>query len=230
MIISRFFSMRTLAQYLPPLSDGCTRVYLCRHGETDFNVAGVLQGRGVNMNLNKNGQKQALQLARSFKDIPLDAIYSSQLNRAQETASCIQKAHPDTKTGSFTDLEEMSFGTLEGTPRSQSTAFLNDTYTKWKQGILTAGFPQGECPLDVKKRGVGMLHELVAMNDDDSHIVFVCHGRFNKIILSDLLSIPLENPSFAQANTCVNILDYNRAKGTYTAVILNHTKHLGDRP
>ncbi|OQR93506.1 hypothetical protein ACHHYP_02489 [Achlya hypogyna] len=184
------------------------------------------------MHLNPTGRKQAAQLARSFKDIPLDAVYSSLLNRAAETAACITLAHPGTKTGAYADLEEMSFGTLEGTPRSQNAAFLAEIYAKWRRGILdgNARFPQGECPLDVKKRGVSMLHELVALGGDDDHIAFVCHGRFNKIILAELLSIPVENPPIPQDNTCVNVLDYNRAKGTYTAVAINHTMHLVDRP
>ncbi|EQC28695.1 hypothetical protein SDRG_13570 [Saprolegnia diclina VS20] len=228
---TRQLIMRTLSQCLPPLQEGCTRIYLCRHGETDYNVAGILQGRGVNMRLNKNGHKQAQQLARSFKDIPLDAVYSSALARAKETAACIQHAHPTTKTGAFVDLEEMSFGTLEGTPRTQNAVFLQEIYAKWRRGILDANarFPSGECPLDVKKRGVAMLHELAAGSDDD-HIAFVCHGRFNKIILAELLSIPVENPPIPQDNTCVNVLDYNRVKGTYTAVVINHTTHLVDRP
>ncbi|KAF0736963.1 hypothetical protein LEN26_011394 [Aphanomyces euteiches] len=219
-------AMRTLSHQLPPLEEGFVRLYLCRHGETDFNQQGIMQGRGVNAQLNKTGQRQAMKLARAFDDVPLKAIYSSCLQRARETAGFIQQSFPSVKTGAFTDLEEMSFGSMEGTSTKSNDAAIKEIYAKWKQGKLDTKFPNGECPLDVEKRGVTAIHDLVSMAEDDDHIAFVCHGRFNKIILSSLLNVPLDNPALKQDNTCINVLDFNRRTGTYTAVALNNTKHL----
>ncbi|KAF0709633.1 Aste57867_5858 [Aphanomyces stellatus] len=221
-------TLRTVTNslHLPPLEEGFVRVYICRHGETDCNRQGIMQGRGVNAQLNHTGQKQAAKLARAFHDIPLKAIYSSRLRRASETAKFIQHEFPTCKTGEFTDLEEMSFGAMEGTARTSNAATIKELYAKWKQGALDTKFPQGESPLDVEKRGVTLIHELVSTSDDDDHVAFVCHGRFNKIVLSSLLGVPLENPTLSQDNTCINVLDFNRRTGTYKAVVLNHTRHL----
>ncbi|KAF0710430.1 hypothetical protein DYB37_006142 [Aphanomyces astaci] len=221
-------TLRSISHQLPPLEEGFVRVYICRHGETDFNHLGIMQGRGVNSQLNKTGQKQAAKLARAFKDIPLSAIYSSRLRRASETASYLLDNHPGVKSGEFADLEEMSFGTMEGTARSSHASALQDIYAKWKQGNVDVTFPHGECPKDVEKRGVTAIHDLVrtAAAENDDHVAFVCHGRFNKIVLSSLLSVPLENPKLAQDNTCINVLDFDRRTETYTARVLNHTKHL----
>jgi len=233
--ISHLFStsthiMRTLSSQLPLLQDGYVRIYLCRHGETDYNNQGILQGRGVNAQLNATGRKQAQMLAKSMKDIPLKAVYSSSLARAMETAQYVSHTHPQSKRGDFRDLEEMSFGELEGTPRSQCEAFLQDVHAKWKAGIYdeSAAFPKGECPAQVEKRGTRTIHDLVSLGNDD-HIAIVCHGRFNKIILASLLS-PNKSlyglTSIPQDNTCVNVLDYNRSTGEYAAVLINGTKHL----
>ncbi|ETV97447.1 hypothetical protein H310_09378 [Aphanomyces invadans] len=219
-------TIRSISHQVPPLEEGFVRVYICRHGETDYNSLGILQGRGVNAHLNKTGQKQAAKLARAFKDVPLNAVYSSSLQRASETASYIREGRRNVKGGEFVDLEEMSFGTMEGTTRTSNELLLQDIYAKWKRGQLNAAFPSGESALDVEKRGVTAIHDLVRSTDTNDHIAFVCHGRFNKIVLSSLLNIPLENPKLGQDNACINVLDYNRRTETYAALVLNYTKHL----
>ena len=60
-------------------TDAATHLYIVRHGETDFNREGIVQGRGVNTALNELGRQQAAALARRFAPIPLDRIYSSPL-------------------------------------------------------------------------------------------------------------------------------------------------------
>ena len=72
------------------------RVYIIRHGETNWNVKGKIQGGGFDIPLNDNGKLQALKAAEFLKDVPFDLIASSSLSRAKETADIIynhQVAH-----------------------------------------------------------------------------------------------------------------------------------------
>ena len=70
---------------LPPLAEGDKRLYLCRHGETRWNVENRVQGRTDNP-LNSNGKQQAEALSSFLAQEPIDVITSSNLQRASQTA------------------------------------------------------------------------------------------------------------------------------------------------
>lgn len=69
---------------LPTLAMEPQLLFLVRHGETDMNLAGRLQGRGVNAHLNGNGLMQAEELGRFVRNVPFDTVTSSSLHRAHE--------------------------------------------------------------------------------------------------------------------------------------------------
>ena len=62
-------------------------IYLIRHGETDFNLQGIVQGSGVNSSINETGKNQASQFYKHYKSIPFQVVITSNLNRTIETAS-----------------------------------------------------------------------------------------------------------------------------------------------
>ena len=74
---------------LPQLTVGSSRLFLCRHGETDSNAQSLLQGSGIDAPLNDVGRAQASALARSLASIQMDLIASSTLSRAVETADIV---------------------------------------------------------------------------------------------------------------------------------------------
>ena len=74
---------------LPQLGVGSSRLFLCRHGETDSNAQSLLQGSGIDAPLNDVGRAQASALARSLASIQMDLIVSSTLSRAAETADIV---------------------------------------------------------------------------------------------------------------------------------------------
>ena len=89
----------------------CT-LYLVRHGETEWNVAGITQGQ-TNSSLTENGKQQAKDTANALKDIKFDAIFSSDLTRTQDTAEII-KLDRDIIIQTSKSLRERSFGSFEG--------------------------------------------------------------------------------------------------------------------
>jgi broad specificity phosphatase PhoE len=185
----------------------------------------MFQGR-VNTRLNSTGIKQAACLAEAMKNIPLKAVYSSSLRRAVETAGIVASYHPHAMTRQFEDLEEMSFGELEGHPHGEYTETMNEIYEKWSQGDFHAKFPSGECPMDVVKRGTQTIHDIMTQSMNE-HILIVTHGRFNKIVLSYLVHANLHSMhTVTQDNTCVNVLDFDFTNGKYAPVLINDTTHL----
>lgn len=92
----------------------CT-FYLTRHGQTDMNVAGQLQGHS-NSILTEKGKEQARAVAAELKDTHFDAVFSSDLSRAKDTADIIAAEHKlATQTTEL--LRERKWGQLEGQPR-----------------------------------------------------------------------------------------------------------------
>jgi len=86
---------------LPALQRGFRRLYLCRHGQTDWNLQNRIQGCNGNRPLNATGHQQAKLLGKLFSEIPLDIVASSTLDRSRETADVIaamQLARPNVGT------------------------------------------------------------------------------------------------------------------------------------
>ncbi|KAG3104250.1 hypothetical protein PI124_g11402 [Phytophthora idaei] len=222
---------RTIVQQLPPVSDGCSRLYLCRHGQTNYNMQRKLQGRGVNMALNAEGEEQAKFLAKAMKDVPLRAIYSSSLKRAFQTADTVAQLHPKIEVQPFQEVEEMNFGQLEGHPMEMHEEQIHTMFKRWKQGEYNAAWPDGESPMDVVNRGVKKITELVSNTPPKEQVLMVTHGRFNKIVLAQMLHGELTHMTeIDQNNTCVNVIDFDHTTQRYHAMALNNINHLPGPP
>ncbi|GMF22082.1 unnamed protein product [Phytophthora lilii] len=190
-----------------------------------------LQGRGVNMPLNAEGLEQAKCLAKAMKDVPLTAIYSSALKRAFQTADAVAQLHPKIEVQPLKEVEEMNFGQLEGHPMELHEDQINTMFKRWEQGEFTVSWPGGENPLDVVARGVTKITEVVSNTPPKEQILMVTHGRFNKIVLAQMLHGALTHMTeIDQDNTCVNVIDFDHATQTYRAMALNNINHLPSLP
>jgi broad specificity phosphatase PhoE len=94
-----------------------TTILLARHGETDWNVEGRLQGWD-DRPLNETGRAQARELARRLGDVPFDAAYASDLARARETAEIVAAPH-GVPVVVDPDLREMHYGSWSGLTREE---------------------------------------------------------------------------------------------------------------
>jgi len=221
----------TLADILPPLAPNAQRLYLLRHGQTDWNAEGRAQGGGFDIELNQVGRRQAEIVADELDGIPLDVIASSHLKRSRQTADIVHSLHhSDAKRVVMRGFGEMRFGEFEGyairgplcTPERKAyylgvAATLRESAdTKWPGG--------GESTRDVETRGRLALQQL--LNDTQAqHIAIVAHGRFNKIMLSSLLyQDSTKHQDITQGNTCVNVLDFEGDE--CTSQLLNYVDHV----
>jgi broad specificity phosphatase PhoE len=96
---------------------GGLRIYLARHGQTDWNLEGRTQGQ-TDTPLNATGRRQAGELKSQLAGILLDAVYSSTLSRSRETAEIV---HGNTPLISLPGLRERNFGKFQGRLESDPT-------------------------------------------------------------------------------------------------------------
>ena len=88
------------------------KIYLIRHGQTDYNLRGVVQGSGIDAPLNETGRKQAEAFYQTYKSVSFDKVYTSVLQRSQQS---VKKFLADgIPHEAFEGLNEISWGNREG--------------------------------------------------------------------------------------------------------------------
>jgi broad specificity phosphatase PhoE len=142
-----------------------TRILLVRHGETDWNLDRRLQGH-ADRPLNETGREQARDLAAELADEPLDAVYSSDLSRAEETARIIAEARGLDVTA-LQSLRERHFGTWEGLTDEE----IHERFPDAADGVLGDGEPRDE----LDRRVLGALERIAEEHPDGTALV-VSHG------------------------------------------------------
>jgi probable phosphoglycerate mutase len=140
---------------------------LTRHATNDFVKSGRLPGQTPNIHLNEEGHTQAEALGELLKKRPLDAVYSSQLERAIETAWRIARPHglPIFIRPALADINNGDFTGQEIKKLSEDEA----TKALWKVVVETpskAAFPNGEAMLDMQRRVVEALEAIIAAHPD----------------------------------------------------------------
>ncbi len=203
-----------------------TTLYFVRHGETDYNRRQIVQGKRINSPLNETGRMQAKALARRFSSISIDAFYSSPLQRAKETLSYIAELHPGVPVYELPELEEISWGILEGQPvEGEVLRLFDEMNTRWKNGDFQHAVEGGESIIEVQERAFRAV-DIITKRHAGQTVVVVTHGRFLRILLASLLSSYglSRMHEIKHANTAVNKLTLNG--DVFEARLLNCTAHL----
>lgn len=173
------------------------RIYLARHGQTDWNVEGRMQG-GTDTPLNATGRKQALQLRLS---VPLAAVYSSSLSRSRETADLVRGVVPLT---SLPGLNERRFGRFEGRLTSDPETGREFERRRW---IPDDSLDGGESLNAFSDRVRGAFESIRARHSSGA-ILIVGHGGTNQMILEVVFGLTLdEMRSINQANDEVYLIE-----------------------
>jgi broad specificity phosphatase PhoE len=150
-----------------------TTLYLVRHGQTDWNLNGLYQGHS-DIPLNETGKQQAMEAVQSQNGITYEAIYASDLTRAQQTASYFaEKAGLPIKTDAR--LREVFMGKWEGMSFDDIRATYPELVVKRMEKPTRFAPPDGENILDLAKR-------IILVTDDictaypDGKVLIVTHG------------------------------------------------------
>jgi len=198
-------------------------LYIVRHGQTDLNKQGIVQGRGMNTDLNDEGRKQAQLFFNAYGYINFDKIYISTLKRTQQSIKgFIDKGIPYEK---LSGLDELAWGIHEGQPSTPETkaAFLQ-LMRDWTAGRLDVKFEGGESPNEVKARQEEALKTI--MGHPDEKTVLICmHGRAMRLLLCLLTEQPLTKmESFPHQNLVLYKVTYNGEK--FEIADFNNSIHL----
>ncbi|WP_263786490.1 histidine phosphatase family protein [Salinibacter grassmerensis] len=206
--------------------DAPTSLYLVRHGETEYNRRGIMQGGGIDSTLNATGREQARALARRFASADVDALYASTLRRATQTADILAADHEPLSRTHLRDLGEMDWGVYEGeAPSRERDASVDALKSAWRDGAYDRGPEGGESIREVQGRARRALRHILAREAGGTALV-VTHGRYLRVLLATLLdAYGLEHmPDLDHSNTCVNHVVYE--EGRARAERLNCTAHL----
>ncbi len=199
------------------------KIYIIRHGQTDFNLQGIVQGSGVDSSLNATGREQAHSFYDVYGSVSFDKVYTSALKRTSETvAQFIDKGIPHE---ALSGLNEISWGTNEGqkiTP--DEDAYYHWMLQQWQNGNTSLRIQGGESPEEVALRQQPVINKIL-QNDDDTTILICMHGRAMRILMCQLLHYPLKSMDmFEHSNLCLYLLEYTGS--LWSTLKYNDTTHL----
>lgn len=204
-----------------------TNIFIARHGETEYNRIGRMQGRGVNKSLNETGRKQAHAIGQTLRNENIDHIFSSSLKRSFETAEIIAK-QLEVKIDSYAELDEMDFGIIEGRQISEIHDNLEHLHHTWKGGDTAFAIEDGESPEGVLKR-VLLRTDILLETHYGQNILFVLHGRLIRILLAHWLGYGLTRMHHIEHQNGGLYHLQMMEDSTMETVFLNKIEHLGDR-
>ncbi|SDD24174.1 probable phosphoglycerate mutase [Mucilaginibacter pineti] len=198
-------------------------LYIVRHGQTELNRLGIVQGRGMDTDLNDEGRKQAGQFFDAYKTVPFDKIYVSALKRTQQSVQqFIDLGIPYEK---LSGLDELAWGIHEGQPSTtENRSVFLQIMRDWLDGRLDSKFEGGESPNEVEIRQREALR--VIMSHPEEKTVLICmHGRAMRLLLCILTGRPLsEMDNFPHQNLVLYKVEYDGDK--FEIVDFNNAEHL----
>jgi len=165
------------------------KIILVRHGETDWNQLRRVQGANSNTNLSQKGKEQAESLALRLKPERIQAIYSSPLQRALDTARAIADNH-QMEVVIEPALTEIDVGELEGIHLEKIGKRLDQLLTSQGEALLK--MPGGESLAEVQQRVWSTIQRLIGRHSDGV-IVVVSHYFVILTIICSVLNLPLSH-------------------------------------
>lgn len=198
-------------------------IYLIRHGQTDYNKKGIVQGSGIDASLNELGRQQAQAFYDAYCKMSFEKIYISALRRTKESVS--QFIADGIPYEALAGLNEISWGTSEGTEfTSENNSLYKKLVNDWHSGKTHLAVEGGESPEDVMKRQKEAL-DYILQQSDEKNILICMHGRAMRILLCWLMKRPLSQmDDFMHDNLGLYVLHFEDEK--FEIVTTNDLEHL----
>ena len=198
-------------------------LYIVRHGQTELNRLGIVQGRGRDTDLNDEGKQQAYLFYNNYKNVPFDKIYISALRRTQQSIQPFIDL--DIPYEKLPGLDELAWGIYEGQPSTPATkgAFLQ-LLRDWMEGKLDTKFEGGESPNEVKIRQQEAL-DVIMSHPEEKNVLICMHGRAMRLFLCILTGKPLtEMDNFPHQNLVLYKVTFDGGK--FEIADFNNAIHL----
>ncbi|MGO1468991.1 MAG: histidine phosphatase family protein [Tissierella sp.] len=199
------------------------KLYIIRHGQTEWNAERRLQGWN-NSNLTQKGISDAKRLSKRLEDIDFDHIYSSPQKRAFETAN-IMKRDRSMDIIKLDGLKEIGFGKWQGMKIEDIEEKYGDEYNTYKNAPhLYKPIEGSESFENMFKRVEDSLRTIIEKGGEE--VLIVCHGVTIKILISIIKKIPLEElPNIPiHVGTALNICKVNEEKIEF--IVEGDTSHM----
>ena len=179
-------------------------LYIIRHGETEWNKMGKMQGR-TDISLSEDGRKLAQKTADGLKNVKFDYIFSSPLERAYETA-CIIRGSRDTEIVKDERLIEIGFGLYEGTVVEERKGSIALFFDDPQNYVAEKGAESYESLLARTKEFLEDVLFTIEEKEPDATILISGHGALNKALFLHLLDKQLKDfwSGVYQGNCAVN--------------------------
>jgi len=205
------------------------RLLLARHGQTDWNAQHRYQGHAP-VPLNQTGRKQAAALGRRLAREGIEAVYSSDLPRAWQTAQLIAKAN-DVPLHAEPLLREMDFGEWQGRThaeihvhRAQQSLDTAPAQARYQEPLSFA--PAGGETLGQLAERVSSALETARRTQQGQTVLWVTHGGPLRTLLCLVLGLGLEKNGLFRTHTA-SVSELHVYPDRTLLALLNDTHHLG---
>lgn len=198
-------------------------IYLIRHGQTDFNKKGIVQGSGIDSELNETGHLQAQKFYKHFKNVPFERIYVTELKRTHQSVAPFNELNIPIEI--IPEFNEINWGMLEGKlPTPENYQHFLDISAKWKQGHLDISVDGGETPIAMLERQKLGLNKV--MTSPHETVLICMHGRAIRSFLCLLTGKNLKDmDEFHHENLCLYEMHESKG-GLFEIARGNFTEHL----
>ncbi|NMB07999.1 MAG: histidine phosphatase family protein [Tissierellia bacterium] len=198
------------------------KIYLLRHGESQWNVLNKIQGQ-KNIPLTKKGVIQADLVGNRLLGENIDIIYSSDLERAYDTAKIIGNKM-DIEPIPIKEFREINFGIWEGLSNDNMKAKYRDEIYLWRKEPENLRIQGAETLYEVQERAINSLNSIIHKRQEEN-ILIVSHGVTLKTLILGLLDMDLVHFKNLTINnvglSIVEFREYNKV-----LKLLNDTSHL----
>lgn len=196
-------------------------LYIVRHGKTYWNEARLIQG-WADIDLTEEGREVAVKSAEGMKGIHFDAIYSSPLKRANETAH-ILRGDRDLPIIIDERIKEIGFGVLEGADFLKIRGDKTSAFSQFFEAPELYKAPEGGETFEaVSERAADFMAEITQKHKDDERVMIVAHGAVNKAMMRYIRKNEIKDfwMGSLQKNCGVTIVKCEN--GTFEVVEDNH--------
>lgn len=199
------------------------RLLLIRHGETPWNRERRVQGCRSDTELGQRGREQAEKIALVLRKQRVDAIYSSPLKRAVDTAKAIAQACGlEVKVAS--ELREIDAGELEGLSQEELRKRYKEFWKEWRESDPSFPLPGGESLEEVQRRAWGEIERIIERHPEET-VAVIGHLLANLAIICRAVGLDLGHMGrLRQDPAAINILQITQQGNSL--LLFNDTCHL----
>lgn len=165
-----------------------TQLCVTRHGETDWNRTGVLQG-WIDVPLNDTGRQQAREMAEALDGFGLSTVCTSPLRRSAETAEIICEAWEMAPPIPYEGIKERHFGVIQGVPKSELLVTHPGLHQEIVRRNPACHFDEGECIDRFADRVLDAL-QAIARDHAGQRVLIITHGWVMDVITRHIRGLP----------------------------------------